>query len=175
VAVYATHADVLARAGRWQTLYSQAGSHPNQGDVEQVLADLSTMIDAAISSRGHSPGGLTEAQREPFADCAAYGALARVLAGIPDSPKELGELLKRAERIWGQAMGDPSSNTTAGQRGTIATGSHPGIAQLEATGGSTAGAFWGDEPEFGTEAQVEAERLSLPAELAPSFAKSQTL
>jgi len=77
--------------------------------------------------------------------------------------------------VWAGAMGDPAGRTKEAQRGSIATGSHPGIAQLEATGGSTAGAFWGDEPDFGTAAQVEAERLSLPAELAPSFAKSQTL
>lgn len=175
MAVYATYPDVLARAGRWQTLFTVAGSHPNQADVEQVLADLHAQIDAAITARGHSPSGLTDAQRKPFTDAAAYGALARTLGGVPDSPDELADLVKRAERIWGQAMGDPGSSTAAGQKGTIAGGSHPGIAQLEAQGGASAGAFWGDEPAFGTPAQVEAEKLSLPAELAPSFAKSQTL
>lgn len=172
---YALFEDVQTRAGRFAATFSVAGARPNQADIDLLLVDVSAQIDSAIRARGHNPAGMAATARDALKDTAAYGALARALTGVPDSSDELKKLAQFALRVWGQAMGDPSSNTTAGQRGSIAAGTHPAVLELEAQGGSTAGAFWGDEPAFGTESQVEAERQQLTAELAPGWAKSQTL
>lgn len=175
---YAELADVHARAGRFAGALT-AGGHPNEADVEQLLVDLSALVDVAVRSRGYDPDTLDTGVKGALRDVVAYGALARAYATIPDSSEELEKLVTYASRVWGAAMGDPSSNTAAGQKGSIASGTHPAIAALEAGeaggGGQSAGSFWEDEPQFGTPAQVQAELRSTPAELAPTFAKSQPL
>lgn len=176
---YAEFSDVLARAGRFAGALEVAGQHPNQADVEQLLIDLSALVDVSVRSRGYDPDTLDEGVKGALREVVAYGALARAFATIPDPSDELERLTTYAGRIWGAAMGDPGSNTAAGQRGSIAAGSHPAIAALEAGeaggGGQTAGDFWSDEPGFGTPAQVAAELRTVPPELAPTFAKSQSL
>lgn len=174
---YADFSDVQARSGRFATLFDVAGQHPNQADVEVLLGDVSAEIDIAITARGYNPAGLDVTVKRALRDVAAYGALARALRGVQG--EELDDLREYAQAIWGSAMGDPTSNTAAGQRGSISAGTFPAIAALEAgeggEGGQSAGSFWDDEPAFGTPAQVAAELAATPAELAPTWAKSQPL
>lgn len=178
---YATFADVAARAGRFSGAFGAAGGQPkpNENEITQLLADLAAQVDVALRARGYDPAALDATVKLALKDVVAYGALARALQSIPDSSDEIRELEEYAGKVWGSAMGDPTSNTAAGQKGSIAAGTHPAIAALEAGqaggGGQTAGDFWTDEPDFGTDAQVAAERETLTAELAPVFAKSQKL
>lgn len=176
---YADFADVQARAGRFVGALTVQGAHPNQADVEQLLIDLSASVDVAIRARGYDVAALDAGVKGALTDVVAFGAIARAFAGIPDSSEELEKLVAYAAKVWGSALGDPTSNTAAGQKGSIAAGTHPAIAALEAgqagAGGQTAGDFWTDEPKFGTPAQVAAELLATPPELAPTFAKSQRL
>lgn len=178
---YATFANVSARAGRYSGAFGAAGGapKPNENEITQLLADLAAQVDVALRARGYDPAALDATVKLALKDVVAYGALARALQSIPDSSDEIRELEEYASKVWGSAMGDPTSNTAAGQKGSIAAGTHPAIAALEAGqaggGGQTAGSLWDDEPDFGSTAQVEAERLTLTAELAPTFAKSQSL
>lgn len=176
---YAAFTDVQARAGRFSGALTVAGQRPNQADVEAILADLSAQVDVAIQARGYDPAGLDATVKLAFRDMVAFGAIARAFSGFPDPAEELEKLVSYASRVWGTAMGDPTSKSTSAQKGSIATGSHPAIAALEAgkggAGGQSAGSLWEDEPDYGSTAQVEAERLTLTAELAPTFAKSQSL
>lgn len=178
---YATFADVAARAGRYSGAFGAgAGSpKPNENEITQLLADLAALVDVAVRARGYDPDALDATVKLALKDVVAYGALARALQAIPDSSDEIRELEQYASRVWGSAMGDPTSSTAAGQKGSIAAGTHPAIAALEAGeaggGGQAAGDFWSDEPDFGTPAQVAAELASTPAELAPLFARSQRL
>lgn len=176
---YADFADVEARAGRYSGVFTVTGQHPNQADVEQLLTDLSALVDVAIRARGYDVATLDTGVKAALRELVAYGALARALATIPDPSEELEKLVVYASRVWGAAMGDPSSGSAAGQKGSIVAGTHPAIVALEAgeagAGGQTAGDFWSDEPTFGTAAQVAAELRTTPPELAPTFAKSQPL
>lgn len=166
VTAYALFADVEARAGRFAAALSIDGQRPNQADVDQLLIDCSAELDAALAARGHAAASLTADQKLAFRDLIASGALYRAFSGFPDSPKELTLVVNRSRTVWETAMGP---------KGSIASGSFPGLAMLNAAGGSTAGAFWQDEPAFGTAAQVESEMLSVPAELAPAFSKTQEM
>lgn len=176
--VYADFADVTARAGRWQQLFQVSGSHPDQADVEQLLTDCSAEVDTAIRARGFTPATLDTGVLAAFTDVVAYGALSRALASVPDSPNELEQLLGYARSVWGAAMGDPTAKSTDAQRGSISTGTFPAIAALEAGvagGGSGPGIFQADEPDYGTDAQIESEASQLTEQLAPAFAKAQVL
>jgi len=180
VPAYATLTDVQARAGRFAgAIAAGGGARPNETDVTTLLADLAAQVDVALSARGYDPAALDATVKLALKDVVAYGALARAFTGIADSGDELEELVAYANKVWGAALGDPESKTAGGQKGSIASGTHPAIAALEAgragAGGQSAGDFWSDEPTFGSEAQVEAERLTLTAELAPVFSKSQSL
>lgn len=176
MASYAAFSDVEARAGRYGSLFSVAGKQPDEETIESILTDLSAELDAAISGRGFDPATMSAAAKAALLDTAAYGALSRTLASVPSGDKGLDELKLYARKLWGAAMGDPSSNTAAGQRGSIASGTHPVIALLGWTeAGPTAGNFWDDNPGFGTNEQIEAEARTLTASLAPGFAKGQTL
>ncbi len=175
---YADFADVTARAGRWQAVFSVAGQHPDQGDVEQLLNDCAAEVDTAIRARGFTPATLDSGVLAAFKDVVAYGALARALASVPDSPKELEQLLGYARAVWGAAMGDPTAKTVEAQRGSISTGTFPAIAALEAGvsgGGAGPGIFQADEPDYGTVAQIESEAAALTPSLAPAWAKGQVL
>lgn len=175
---YAVFADVTARAGRWANLMVVAGSHPDQGDVEQLLADCAAEVDTAIRARGFTPGTLEPSILAAFKDLVAYGALARALSSVPDSPKELQDLLGYARAVWASAMGDPASKTVEGQRGSISMGTFAAIAALiagVAGGGSGPGIFQDDEPDYGSDGQIKSEANQLTPSLAPAFAKGQVL
>ncbi|RDI73309.1 hypothetical protein Gocc_2909 [Gaiella occulta] len=175
---YASFADVKARAGRWQAVLTVVGAHPDQADVEAILVDCSSEVDVAIRARGYNPAVLDAGVKAALKDVVAYGALARALASVPDSPKELATLQAYAQAVWAGAMGDATAKTDAGVRGSIGTGSLPAIAALEAGvqgGGTTAGIFQDDEPDYGSDAQIRAEAERLTADLAPVFAKGQVL
>lgn len=175
---YADFADVASRAGRWQQLFAVSGQHPDQADAEQLLDDCAAEVDTAVRARGFTPASLDAGVKAAFKDLVAYGALARALASVPDSPNELEQLLSYARAVWGAAMGDPTAKTTEAQRGSISMGTFPAIAALEAGvggGGSGPGIFQADEPDYGSEAQVVSEAASLTEQLAPAFAKAQAL
>lgn len=158
---YADFADVQARAGRFAPIFEVTGKRPDESDVSHLLADCASEIDAAISSAGFSPSSLSAEVKGALRDLNAYGALARALVAADPGP-EADDLIERARKVWGHAMGDPTSNTVFGQRGSIVEGTFPGLAALKATGGPSAGSFWDS---------VEVE----DADLAPRFARSQTL
>ena len=175
---YADFADVAARAGRWQQLFSVSGQHPDQGDVDQLLDDCAAEVDTAVRARGFTPSSLDAGVKAAFKDVVSYGALARALASVPDSPNELEQLLSYARAVWTAAMGDPTSSSDAGRRGSISMGTFPAIAALEAGvggGGSGPGIFQADEPDYGSDSQIESEASQLTDQLAPAFAKAQVL
>ncbi|MBA2327332.1 MAG: hypothetical protein H0V95_11905 [Actinobacteria bacterium] len=160
---YASWGDVQARAGRWVNLFTVEGKHPNIADVEQLLVNVNAEIDAALRARGHDPAALTPDRRSAFTDLSAYAALARALVAVPDSPDELKALIARADRI--------EKTGFAG----LYSGGFAVLAELEATGGTSAGTFWGDEPDYGTAAQVEVELETTPAGHLPAFARDQEM
>lgn len=175
---YATFADVQARAGRFQAVFTVAGKKPDQADIEAILADLDDQVDLALRARGYNPDTIDAEVKNSLADVVAYGALARALAAVPSSTDELAELRKYAMKVWGLAMGDPTANSDPARRGAIANGTFPAIAALEAGakgGGQTAGSFWGDEPDYGTDAQINAEANALTEETAPYFQRGMPL
>lgn len=162
---YAAFPDVEARAGRFAGVFTIAGKHPDQSDIEAYLDELSAQVDAAIEARGYDPALIDQRAQDALRDLVAYGALARGLRGV-SGDRELDQLRDYAQKVWGQAMGDPASNTTAGQQGSIAAGSHPVIVNLEAgaggVAGTSAGSYWDDRP-----APTE------DVELAPTFTRAQ--
>ncbi len=175
---YAEFSDVAVRAGRWQSLFAVDGKHPNVADVEQLLADCAAEVDTAVQARGFTPGTLDPSILAAFRDIVAFGALARAVAAIPDSPKELETLRAYAMAVWAGAMGDPAAAGEGARRGSISTGTFPAIAALEAGaagGGAGPGIFQADEPDYGSPEQVEAEAASLTLSLAPAFGKGQAL
>lgn len=173
---YAEFADVAARAGRYAGIFAAADAHPNQADVEQLLEDCHAQIDVAIRARGFSTVGLAADVKASLRDVAAYGALGRALAGVPDPPDDLAKLRMWALNVWGAAMGDPAGPDKDARRGSIASGSFPGIALLEAgSTGPSAGDFWTDEPQYGSDALLQAEANRWTADTAETFAKGQAL
>lgn len=176
---YAEFSDVAARAGRWQQLFAVTGSHPDQADVEQLLDDCAAEVDTAVKARGFEPSSLPAWVVAAFRDVVAYGALARALASVPDSPNELDALRGYAQAVWGAAMGDPTAKSDEARRGSISAGTFPAIAALEAGtaggSGSSAGIFQADEPDYGSDAQIAAEASQLTPSLAAAFEKGQSL
>ena len=173
---YAEYADVAARAGRWAQTFQVADAHPNQADVEQLLEDCPAPIDAALLAKGFAPASVASEAKAALKDVAAYGALGRALAGIPDPPDDLAKLRDWAVAVWGAAMGNPKGADKDARAGSIATGVFPGVAMLEsASGGPTAGSFFTDEPQYGSEGSVESEAARWTADTAEVFAKGQSL
>jgi hypothetical protein len=160
---YASFADVQARAGRFAPALSVAGKQPSQADVEEMLSSCAAEIDAAISAAGIDPAGLSQAAKDALRDLNAYGATARALAAA-DLGAEATDLVTYAQRIWADGIA------------AIIARRHPALVMVEATGGATAGSFWGDEPTYGRPETMEAERLALRGtSLAPVFEKGQSL
>jgi hypothetical protein len=160
VASYATFEDVTTRAGRYGSLFSVAGKQPDEETVEDLLENVSGELAAAITARGHDAENLSAAAKAALVDTAAYGALARALAGVPGDDK-LNELKAYATALW-----------TAGLN-AIAKGTHAVIALLESGGGgASAGSFWEDEPSYDPRS---AEEAALPDSVAPTFVKGQAL
>lgn len=170
---YAGFGDVQARAGRMAGSLSVAGQHPNQTDVEQFLADTAAEIDAAIRARGFDPASIDDTTKQAFRDLNAYGALYRAMAAMSNPPPDL---ISEARSIWEAAMGTPQD-----PRGTIARGTFPAIAVLEAGGGgggagASAGALWTEEPNYGTVAWAESEYWRLRGtNFAPTVTRGQKL
>lgn len=158
MAVYATFADVETRAGRFAPLFTVAGKQPDEASVTGLLADVSGELAAAITSRGHDAAALSVSQLAALVDLTAYGALARALAAVPGD--EVQELREYASSVWLAGLA------------SVLDGSHVLIEVLESTGGSSAGSFWDDEPEYDPRSVTE---LDVPVSVAPAFAKGQTL
>lgn len=173
----ATFTDVETRAGRYAPVFSQVGKHPDQADIEALLADLETEVNAAIESHGVDPAALDTGAKAALRDLIAYGALARALESVPG--RELDELRSYARSVWAAAMGDPTASSREGLAGSIRLGTYPVIADIEAgqagVSASSAGDFWSENPDFGSPAQVQSELRTLQPSLAPTFAKHQSL
>ena len=166
VTEYASYDDVSARAGRFAAIFEVSASHPNQADVEQLLADCCGLIDSGLRARGYTPSSLDAGVSAAFRDVAAYGALGRALAGVPDPPDDLAKLREFAQGQWAAVMG---------VGGALAAGTFAPVAELDAgTTGPSAGDFWGDNPGYGT-IDVAAEALSDTLETFPAFLKGQSL
>lgn len=99
---YATFDDVLARAGRVGGAFTVAGKRPNQADITAFIATVSAEIDLEIRRAGYDPSTLDATETAALTDLAAWGAVARGLAGIDPSsrPDNLQQLIDQAERIW---------------------------------------------------------------------------
>jgi hypothetical protein len=170
---YATTDDVLARAGRVQGVFTVAGKRPNLADLEKFLDDTASDINAAVLARGFDPALFDESTSEAFRDLNAYGALARGLAAIQNPPRDL---LAEARSVWEAAMG-----TATDPGGTIAAGTFPAIAMLEAGAGGggtgpSAGALWTDEETYGSVSSVISEANQLrDTNLAPEFSREMKL
>jgi hypothetical protein len=159
---YATYADVKSRAGRIASAFEQAGKHPDSNDIAQFLVDVDSEIDAALRGRGFDPTTLDAATVAAFKDPAAYGALARALAGLTGAPADL---VATANKIWTEAIL------------AIENGTFPALRQLAAsTAGDNAGSFWTDEPGYGMGLSTSAiERQGLNPDMAPAVARTQKL
>jgi hypothetical protein len=170
---YATTDDVLARAGRVQGIFTVASKRPNLADLAKLLDDTAADINAAVRARGFDPDLFDQDTSDAFRDLNAYGALARGLAAIQNPPSAL---LAEARGVWEAAMGTPQD-----PGGTIAAGTFPAIAMLEAGAGgggagATAGSLWTDEPTYGSIAGVISEANQLrDTNLAPEFSRKQKL
>jgi hypothetical protein len=163
VAGYAAFANVAARAGRYAPLFDVAGKQPDETTIEGLLIDVDAELDAAIGARGLTVPVTDAVAKAALLDVAAYGALARALAGVPGDD-DLTALRDYAQTVW-------LASLTA-----ISKGAFPAIAVLElAGGGATAGDFWTENPDFGSDAQIRSEAATTNASLAPAFAKGQTL
>lgn len=161
---YAAFSDVEARAGRYASVFSVAGKQPDEETIETLLVNVSAELDAAIAARGHPVPVTDDAAEAALVDTTAYGVLARALASIPSGDDSLDDLREYAQSLWTAAL--------AG----IAKGTHVVILLLEAGGGgASAGDFWAENPDFGTDAQIASEARSLTSSLAPGFAKGQSL
>lgn len=140
---YATRDDVLARAGRVGGAFSVAGKRPNLTDLDAFTVDASAQVDEAVRARGFDPAGLDANAQAGLKDLVAYGALARALRALGDRTPEVQELLVEADAVWSYAMGDQTD------AGSIAEGTYPVIAALEAGAGGTvvlsAGSLWDDD------------------------------
>ena len=173
----ASFSDVETRAGRYAGVLSIVGKHPDQADVEALLTDLESEVNAAIESHGVDPAALDAGAKAALKDLIAYGALGRALESVPG--RELAELRAYARGVWVAAMGDPTASSRDAVLGSIRVGSYPVIADIEAgqagVGASSAGDFWSENADFGSAQQVQSELASLQPSLAPTFAKSQSL
>lgn len=153
--------------------FSVAGKHPDATDLQSFLDTTAADIDAAVRARGFDPASLDQSTKDAFADLNAYGALLRGLVAIPNPPPDL---IDEARQIWEAAMGTPQNPA-----GTIAQGTFPAIAVLEAGEGgggvgSTAGSLWDEEPEYGSAAWAEAEAAVLRGtNFAPTVTRGQSL
>jgi hypothetical protein len=167
VASYATFDDVNTRLGRFVGLFSVTGKHPDQTDIEALLDDAAADIDSAISARGFDPATISDEAKAGLVDLNAYGALARALPSANLGPQGAA-LLAVAQSVWDLAMG---------AKGSIAAGTFPVIALLEAEGGGpAAGDLWSDDPSYGSQAGLESENLQLrDTNLAPAFRRRQSL
>jgi hypothetical protein len=161
---YAAFEDVKARAGRVAGAFSVSGKHPNQSDIEVILADCSAMVDSAIRSRGFDPDALSQGVADALKDLVAYGALSRGLAAIdPTGRPGLSALKDTADAIWAAGLL------------AIENGTHEALLELEAgTTGPSAGALWTDDPDYGQHV-TPSERLELNEDFAPGFARTQKL
>lgn len=170
---YATFDDVQARLGRFQGVFEITGKHPDQTDIEALLDEVAADIDAALRSRGFDPAGLNASTKAALLDLNAYGVLARALPSTNLGP-QAADLLTVARSVWELAMG---------ASGSIASGTHPAVAELEAGAGGevgpSAGEFWADEPTYASTlaSRVLAstgQALDVDA-LEPQFRRGQTL
>lgn len=166
---YADVADVQARLGRFAPILAASGAqqHPNEDDAAAMLDDVTAEIDSAIEARGFDPASLDERAQTALKDLAAFGAIARLLAGVP-ADDDLSKLHEYARRVWAAAMGDPTATQESAVRGSFRTGAHPVIADLEAGragggAGASAGDLWSEEPEAGTVVAVDAEAAQVAA------------
>lgn len=138
---YAVRDDVLARAGRVAGAFSIAGKRPNLADIDAFIADVTAEIDVEIRRRGFDPALLDAEVVVALRDIAAYGALAKALAGIDpsDRPDNLDNLVAKAESVW-------SSDASSGRR-SAQIASIVGIIEAGVGGGGTgpsAGSLWDD-------------------------------
>lgn len=161
---YATFADVQARAGRYAGFFTAAGKHPDQGDIEGIIADLAAEVDASILARGFDPTLISEAGQESLRDLVAYGALARGLTAA-GTAGQAADLLAVARGIWDQ-----------GAAGLL-DGRSAILLELEGGRGGQkppgAGSFWGDEATYPTDGDFALAGLN-PLQ-APMWAKGQRI
>lgn len=164
---YASFDDVISRAGRFAGVFQVDGKHPDQTDIEAFLDDTAELVDAAISAAGFTPSAMTSDAKAALVDLNAYGALVRALSAA-NMGSQAAALLAEASSVWDLAMGAD---------GSIAAGTHPVIALLQAGGGGpSAGDLWSDDPTYGSELGLLAEADQLAdTNLAPSFRRGQTL
>jgi hypothetical protein len=177
---YADVADVKARLGRYAGVLAAAGSpqHPNEDDATEFLANVTAEINAAIESRGFDPDTLSANSITALKDLAAFGAIARILAGVPPDD-DLAKIHEYARKVWGAAMGDPTAFALEAIRGSFRMGSHPVIADLESGSGAgapgaSAGDFWSENLGYGSPAQIRAAAEASWPSTAPTFEKGMS-
>jgi hypothetical protein len=136
---YAARDDVLLRAGRFAGVFQVAGKRPNEADLDELLDDVSAVIDAEIRSRGYDPATLDADLTAALKDVTAWAVLLRSLPQA-NPGEDAEELLERADAIV-TAAGFPSLSRSG------ATDVFAALDALEAGEGgggpgSSAGSFW---------------------------------
>lgn len=143
---YAVRDDVLARAGRFAGLFAVVGKRPNEADLDELLEDVSSLIDAEILGRGYDPDLLSPAIVGSLRDVTAWATLVRALVQAAPGDDAVEELVGQGTKII-EAAGFPG---LAGGSSDV-FGALAAISAGEGGGGprSSAGSLWDEiaEPE----------------------------
>lgn len=142
---YAVRDDVLARAGRFQAVFSQAGKRPNLADLDAFLADVAAIIDAEIRAEGYDPALLTPELEAALKDVNAWAVVVRALPEAAPGDDAVQALVDRGVAIL-EAAGFPS--LAGGGSGDVFAALELLEAGVGGGGpGSSAGSFWDQLPE----------------------------
>lgn len=144
---YASHDDVLARAGRFAGLFQVVDRRPNLEDLDGFLDTVAAAIDNEILAHGYDPAALTDELVEMLRDVAAWAVLIRTLPSASPGDNATEALVERGRAIV-TSSGFPA---LADESGGNVLASMGAIAALEAGSGgggpgSSAGSFWDELP-----------------------------
>lgn len=148
MATYASHDDVLARAGRFAGVFQVADRRPNIEDLDGFLDTVSAAIDAAVRAHGYDPTLLTDELVEMLRDVAAWAVLIRALPSASPGDNAVDALVERGRAIVTasgfRTLADAQGGnifTAIGALETLEAGAGGGGA------GTSAGSFWDELPD----------------------------
>lgn len=145
MAVYAVRDDVLARAGRFQGVFSVAGKRPNLADLDALIETVSALIDVEIRAAGYDPDSISADLTESLRDVTAWAVVLRALPEASPGDDAIEPTLDRAREILTASgfpgLADSGATDIFSALEVLQTGTAGGGA------GSSAGSFWDELPE----------------------------